>query len=517
MKRDFRRFAPIGLYVAIAAAIVAAALAIIQRSFSLPIQISLAVMVIGLAAFILIDPEKTRQALTGRQARYGSNALIMSLAFIGILVAINFLISSHSIQWDLTEDKQNSLAKESIEALNSLKSNVKADAFYSSQMASSATTAEDVLRSFKTKSNGKFDYQFIDPETNPIQAQQEKVTRDGTIVLKMDDRQEQITYASEEDITGALIRLSNPGKRAVYFLTGHGEYDLDSSAENNYSQVKTSLTAKNYTVNPLNLLAAPKIPDDALALIIPGPTKPLSQNEVDLIKAYQEKGGALIYLAEPRPVTDFGEQADPMMDYLNKTWGISLDEDMVIDPNSTQPLVAISQKFGNSTITQKMNSLAIVLPSARTVRAADTPPANVTLTPLAYSSDLAWGETDINSIKQNKVQKDAGKDLLGPVTLAISGENTTTKARVIVVGDSDFAGNKGFANYGNSDFIMNSIDWAAAQENLISLTPRQSIQRILVPPQQYTMGLIFFSSVFLLPGLIIAMGVITWIQRRSRG
>ncbi len=91
MKPGWRRFAPIGLYLAGVAALVSLGLYIIQRQMSLALQISLALIIIGLALYALLDPDKIRQLLTGRQARYGSNALILVLAFIGIVVVINYL------------------------------------------------------------------------------------------------------------------------------------------------------------------------------------------------------------------------------------------------------------------------------------------------------------------------------------------------------------------------------------------------------------------------------------------
>jgi ABC-type uncharacterized transport system involved in gliding motility auxiliary subunit len=512
--RDLRRFAPYTLLLSLIAAITAGLLFIVQKSFTLPIQISLGVIVIGLALFVLLDPQGTREALTGRQARYGSNALLMSLAFIGIIIVVNYLVSGHSKQWDLTEDQQNSLTTETINTLASLKSPVKAEAFFTAN--TSGETARNMLMNFKSNSQGKFDFEFVDPNANPILAQQDNITRDGTIVLKMDNRQEQVTSVSEEDLTGALVRLANPGKRSVYFLTGHGEYGFDSTSDSNYSQLRTALTAKNYTVNTLNLLATPKIPEDALAIIIAGPTKPLAQSEIDLIKAYQEKGGSLVYLAEPRPVTEFGDAPDPMAAYLNEAWGIGLDEDLVVDMSSNQALVAISQSFGSHAITQKMTTKAIVLPSARSVEVEKTP-ANITLTKLAETSNMAWGETDYQSIQNQKVKADQGKDIMGPVNLAVAGENSTTHARVLVVGDSDFASSKAYSSYGNSDFILNGLDWAAAQDNLISLTPRQPTERFLAPPQTYTFGLILLGSVFLLPGLVVLTGVTVWLQRRRRG
>jgi hypothetical protein len=64
---------------------------IVQREFSLAIQISLSLVLIGLALYVILDPQRVRKGLTGRQARYGSNAILLSVAFIGIVVVINYL------------------------------------------------------------------------------------------------------------------------------------------------------------------------------------------------------------------------------------------------------------------------------------------------------------------------------------------------------------------------------------------------------------------------------------------
>jgi ABC-type uncharacterized transport system involved in gliding motility auxiliary subunit len=516
LNRDFRRYAPIGLYLAGLGALVSIGLYIVQRTFNLPLQISLGAILIGLALFVLLDPARTRQALTGRQARYGSNALVLTIAFLGILVVANYLVYNNPKQWDLTEDKANTLTPETMQTLRSLTTSVKAEAFYTSSMPADDVT--NLLQNYKTNSQGKFDFEIVDPNADPVRAQQAGVTRDATIVLSTEGRQEQVSFSSEEELTGALVRLANPGERAVYFLTGHGEYTPDSTGERNYSQVDTSLTAKNYTVESLNLLADPNIPEDALAVIVAGPTKPLSDAEVATLKTYVEGGGSLVYLAEPRPVTEFGDQPDPMVEYLRTAWGIELGDDIIIDvnPNNTQPFTVVSNRFGDHAITRRMYSLAIILPSARSVRSG-TAPEGVTLTEMAYTTENAWGETDLESLQQNEASADQNVDLIGPVALAVAGENSTTSGRVIVVGDSDFAESQAFNQYGNGDFILNGIDWAAEQENLISLTPRQPIERFMLPPQPYTMGLVLLGSVFLLPGLVILLGILVWLQRRRRG
>uniref|UniRef100_A0A7C4KI28 Uncharacterized protein n=1 Tax=Anaerolinea thermolimosa TaxID=229919 RepID=A0A7C4KI28_9CHLR len=515
-RSQLEKFAPIGLYVSLLALLVSAGLYIVQRSFTLPLQISLGMIVVGVAAYALMAPRRLREALTGRQARYGSNALVLTVAFLGILVVINYLIYKNPVRWDLTEDKQHTLSKETLETLASLKDKdpIKAEAFYSSRFPSD--TARDLLDSYQYNSGGKFTYEFIDPEQDPVRAQSANVTRDGTIVLYQSGRSEQVTYASEEEITSALIKLTNPGERAVYFLVGHGEYSPDETSDRSYRQVKSTLSNKNYTVNTLNLLATRSIPEDAKAVVIAGPEKPVSQEEVDLLKAYLEKGGSLIFLSEPPVVTQALDAPDPLIEYLKQTWGIQMSNDMVIDLNYNPPSVAISASYGNHSITQKMYNQAIVLPSARSLE-VQTAPQDVQVTVLAQTARNSWAEKDISSLKENKVGFDEKTDLPGPITLAVAAENSSTKARVVVIGDSDFASDNNFLQYGNSDFLINSIDWAAKQENLINLTPKSTTQRILIVRSQTTLGLILLVSVFLLPGLVIVAGVVVWVQRKRRG
>jgi ABC-type uncharacterized transport system involved in gliding motility auxiliary subunit len=515
MNPQWKRYAPIGLYLSLLAALIAGGFYIVQHSFTLPIQISLGIVVLGIAAFALLDPQRVRTSITGRQARYGSNSLIMTIAFIGIIVVVNYIGYKNAPRWDLTQDKTNSLAAESIKTLASLKQPVLAEAFYTSR-ATDASTARQLLENFKNKGNNLFDYKFIDPEANPVQAQADHVTQDSTVVLKMAGRQELITSPTEQDITSALIRLANPGKRAVYFLTGHGEFDPNGSGNSAYSQVKTTLTSKNYTIDTLNLLSTPKIPDDALAIIIAGPKKPLSDNEVSLIKDYLAKGKALVYLSEPPALMDTPSAKDPLADYLASGWSIQSGNNVVVDPSVNPPVVAVSNSYGSHAITQKL-SLVSIFPSAHSITAG-TAPTNVTLTQLVLTSNQAWGETDIQALQNNQqVTPDKSKDLMGPVSIAVAGSNSQTNARVVVVGDADFASDQYFQSYGNSDFIINSIDWAASQNNLINLTAKPPTNRVLVPPSDSAIGLILLGSVFVMPGLVIFFGITTWLQRRRRG
>ncbi len=515
-KHSLKRYAPIGLYLALLAAVVSAGLYIVQREWNLALQISLSLIVVGLAVSVILDPERVRIALTGRQARYGSNALILTIAFIGILVVLNVLVVQNGKRWDLTEDKQFTLATETLDTLKSLPETVTATAFFTQRVPSE--TANKLLEQYEFNSNGNFVFTFIDPEMDPLAAQNANITRDATVVLRMGDQQEPVTLITEQELTGGLVRLMNPASQSIYFLTGHGEYSPDDTGDQGLSQVKRTLENKNYQVATLNLLAVNQIPDDARVIVIAGPKKPVSQAEVDLLNSFLMNGGSLIVMEEPLPTTEFGDAQDPLAEYLAQNWGLILGEDIIVDLTSTQPLAPYAASYANHAITQKMQNLTSQFPTARSVQ-ANPAPDGVTSLDLVLTAQQSWAETDLEGLSnpESQISFEDGIDKPGPVSIAAVAENVGAGSRLIVFGDSDFPIDANYAAYGNGDLITNAIDWAANQEDLISLTPKQNTDRLLLPPQQITMNLILLGSVFILPGLPLLAGIIVWIQRRRRG
>ncbi|MDI6695628.1 MAG: GldG family protein [Anaerolineales bacterium] len=517
MKAEWRRFAPLGLYLSGAAILVAAGLYVVQRQFNLAIQISLGLFVIGLALFALLDPERVRRFLVGRQARYGSNALVLTLAFVGILVVVNYLVYHNTKRWDLTEDKQFTLAPESLNTLQSLPEKVTARAFYSPR--ASKESAERLLEQFKLNSNGRFDYEFIDPEKNPVVAEQAKITQDSTIVLYMGDRQQSVRFASEQELAGGLVRLMNPESQTIYFLSGHGEYIPDVSGDQSMSLVKRTLESKNYKVETLNLLATNQIPDEAKVIVIAGPRNLLSEAEISQLKDFLSKGRGLVVMQEPRPLTNYGEAADPLANYLLQDWGIEYGENIIVDLTSSQPFAPFAAQYGQHPITQPIQRTTTQFPTARSATAAATAGAGVSLVNLVLTAPQSWAETNLKGLEDNQqqIQFDDGQDTSGPISLAVAGENFETKSRVVAFGDADFAIDVNFPAYANGDLLVNAIDWAVGQEQLISLTPKNSTPRMMLPPQTTTLNLIFLGTVIVLPGLALVGGVWTFIQRRRRG
>ena len=254
MKRDWSRFAPLGLVLAGLAAFITLCIYIVVPKWSIWLQISLIGVVVGLVLYVALAPGQLRQAIKGRRVRYGLNAVLLFLAFFGILVVINYLVfynakmNPKQTRWDLTENKSNTLAPETLDALSKLPEVVHAQAFYSPRLNSGMSTAQALLEKYAKNAKGKFSFEFIDWEEKRSVATQAGITNDGQVVLNMGDRKELVSVVSEQEITSALVRLISDEKQTVYFLQDEGEYDPNGTGDNSMSRVRDALEDKNYAV-----------------------------------------------------------------------------------------------------------------------------------------------------------------------------------------------------------------------------------------------------------------------------
>ncbi len=503
------------LVITVLALIGSAVYFFLVRKFDLFLQIGIGLGIIGIALFALINPQMVRETFTGRQIKYSSNMAIYIVAVLGILVVVNILANRSAAKWDLTEDKANTLTEQSIQIIQNLPAQVEVIGFFSKD--TSSDTARQLLDSFQEKSKGKVSYRIIDPASDPVTAQTYQVNRDGTLVMVLNGRQEQITLINETELISAMIRLSNPNKPVVYFLTGHGERSLEETGQNGFSQVKSILEKKNYDPRTLNLFVTPSIPQDAALIVIPGPQKPLSSNEVTLLTDFLNKGKRLIVMEDSRVITEFGEQADPLADYLLKDWGIRLNQDLVVDPANNPPTQAIANEYGSHPITRRLDRIVTIFPTARSVTASSNAPSGVSMVELVKTSVNSWGETDFVSLQKNQLQYDEGIDTPGPISIAVAATKSDTKARLVVFGSSFFASDQNFDAYANGDLLVNSIDWAAENDQLINLTPRAAIQRVLIPPSTLYVNLIFLLVIIFIPGGIIGAGIAMFLHRRRLG
>ncbi|MDY7040711.1 MAG: GldG family protein [Chloroflexota bacterium] len=497
-------------YAGLLALVVGFGMYLVTRQFDTTVEVLLIVGTILVVLFVVLRPDQVRRALTGRTARYGGSATLMSVALIGILVLVNFLGNRHYERFDLTASKAFSLSPQTIQILAELEEPIEITGFFTVNYYG-RQQADDLIKEYQYDTN-KLLYQVIDPELQPGVARQYGITRDGTILFQQGERRQEVYYPDEKGITSAILRVTEDETKTVYFITGHKEHDPEGSAQGSYSTVRQALLDENYQVGTLNLATiTDTVPVDAAALILAAPQVPFTDEETDVLRAYLDGGGKLMFLTDPTLPNVLGN------DYLAQ-WGFSLRNDMVIDPVNAffgdylSPLVT---SYPYSTITKDLGGLSSFFPIARSIEAMAELPDGVATNRLVETGPDSWGETDLES---RQVGNDEEVDAQGPLVLGISAEMVYSGGRLVVFGDSDFAADDLLSvvsgALANKDLFLNAVNWLTEEEILISIRSKPPDVRQIAPLTGIQQRLILYSSVVLLPLVVIFAGLWVWLSRK---
>ncbi|MCD6097721.1 GldG family protein [bacterium] len=440
----------------------------------------------------------------GTRPRKERMSLVLLIVIVLVIVGIlNFLGIRHSARFDLTANKKYSLAPQTVKVLQGLETDVTISVF-DKKDSPLISKARELLKGYRHYSS-KIKDVYIDPDRQPDKAREMGVSEYGTVIVQSGNRTERLKKLEENEITNAIIRVTSERQKRIYFLTGHGEHNInDEEGADGYGLARKELENSNHTVDELMLLAEVDIPDDCDLLVVAGPKRELLTPEREKIKEFLDKGGSLLFMCNPR-------EADSTVAWLENTLGIDIGNDIVVDVSmvgkifGANEFMPIASEYSKThPITEEMGNNATVFPLARSV-SADTTGFEEIVKTLPRS----WGETDIDN-EQFKFEPD--KDVPGPVPLAIAG-TMKSRARVAVFGDSDFASNTYISFMMNKDLFLNTISWLVEEENKIAIRPKQEEDRriTLTRGQSRT---IFYISVIALPLVALLVGTVIWWRRR---
>ncbi|SRR5579875_217866 len=478
----------------------------------------------ALVAWLTSSWGRLSELAGSRSTRYGANAALYSAAFVGVLIAINYLAKRYPYQFDLTVEKVFSLSPQSVNVVRNLKKPLK---MYGFVQEGHSPTAEALYQEYAYASP-KISYELIDPNRHPEIAERFKVTTMNTTHLQYGgDKGEgtNVTELTEEAITNGILKLISTGSKQVCFTTGEGEADPDDAENpNGFAEFRKALEGENYELKKVNLVTEARVPTSCAVLVIAGPTRPLVPHVVDSINSYLNHGGrALVMFQPPRPDGSVNQTA---LQKLVSDWGVTAGNDIVVDQvvrlfaGPALGLNPMVTSYLPHPITASFDKQT-VFPMTRSLDTTTSPKPGLIVTPLARTSDTSWAETDLVGIFQKQTAKFGHGDIKGPVTVAAAVEANLDQlkrgkgtARLVVFGDTDFAGNQYIENFFNRDFIMNSIDWLAGQVNAISIRPRTlRASRFSLTIAQF--DAVFVLSVLLIPELLLIVGIAVWWERRA--
>jgi len=338
-----------------------------------------------------------------------------------------------SFRVDLTENKEFSISKATIEILKNLDDVVNIKAYFSEKLPAEflnvRQVTEDILGEYKNYSRGDLGIEFIDPEDDEdlqkearsfgipelqfsnVQKDKYEISKGylGMVVLYADNKEVipvvKDTSTLEYNLTAAIKKVTLDQDIKIRFAIGHGELDKEEKISTVYEGL-----AQLYDVSTLDLSSGNLIPDDVATLIIAGPTEKFSLRSQYVIDQFLMRGGSLLILNGGVKVGEMLRASSNVIDLekLIKHYGIGINSDLVLDnscemaqftsgyttfitPYSFWPRIGERGFNQESSITGDLENLVLPWTSSLDIPLDKT---DEMITRLVMSSDQSWTMKD---------------------------------------------------------------------------------------------------------------------------
>jgi gliding motility-associatede transport system auxiliary component len=292
------------------------------------------------------------------------------LAAFALLLLVNWLGFRHWSRGDWTKAKLYALSDTTRKVVKGLQTPVDVTVFMTRD-SRVFPAVQELLTRYQALSK-EVRVEYLDPRRNLARAQalvNEYQVRQNTVVFKAGDRKKYVTedqiadfdfggmpgqggggikaLKGEQAFTSAILAVTSQKSPKIYFAAGHGEKSPDDGGEDGMSQAKELLTKDNDSPQSWQSLGKGEVPKDADLVVVAGPRTAFLDPEISALDHYLSSGGHVLFLLDPvlpkpgGPKTDFG------LSGLLASWGVKLDNDIVVDPGNALPFMGAETVYAN--------------------------------------------------------------------------------------------------------------------------------------------------------------------------
>ncbi len=314
-------------------------------------------------------------------------------------------------------------------------------------------------------------------------------------------------YNAECTITAAIDYVMATEIPNYYVLTGHEE---DTFSDTLAQQIGLG----NIHLADLDLVTATELPADAHGIVIYNPKQDYNTNQLNLIRAFLQKGGDLILMTSYTELSDL-----PNLLALMQEYGVTAEKNIVYGTSSDHYLQNPYLILPALTSTLTDTSMRVVLPNVHNLTIASELPEGVTVTALFEAVENA---TQLKSIADDSVVVDSnGKYTLG---VAIEAQTALGTAKMIWIPTEHFVGERTLSNGltpnqavsgNNQRYFLSALSWTSGKEVTVAIEAVRLTPIALSVTQRA--GLLWAAVlVFVVPGAIVTGGMLYLRKRRKR-
>ncbi len=431
-----------------------------------------------------------------------------------VLLLASALLAARPIRADLTARGVNRLSAASREILNSREGRIELVGVFR-ETSPIRALAIDLMEVYRT-SSPRVRVSLLDPDRRPEDARQAGVTRAGVILVRSGEVREEVDEITEEAVTQAILRVENPERTKLVFVTGHGERAIGEGSGYGLGKFAAALRQSGYVPAEVRLFEE-EIPEDASMLALVGPRRRLLPGEVEKIARYLDRGGRLLICLEPGTVSGVED--------LLRMRGVVLDSLEVVDESPATRGLGLG---------------------SRTIVVADYAPHPIVAAGMGYavlsgarsvglSEHAHWGIDAKVLMRTGPAAARAPVSGGGPsagasaaLPLAVvqeweipssgepaPGEEAPEKryARLMIIGDSDWLSGQFLDLFSNRDLGLRAFHWLSRREFLLRIPPVDARGT----PLRISMGglrLLFYLLQVAVPLTLLGIGIGIWTRRR---
>ena len=437
--------------------------------------------------------------------------VIAALAILAVLVGVDVAAHRERKTADLTAEDSLSLTSQTKEVVDQVKKRTTVSVFLPADDPDRAAAGPLLLR--YERLNRRITAKIKEPSDAPGELRRFGLDPAlGGVAVHQDDAFEVAETVTEQDITGAIVRLLRGRERNLCAATGHGEVGFGDEGPDGLSEAGRILLSNGYTVQPIDLLAGAAVPPACDGLVVVNPISELGP-AAEAVKTYLADEGRALFLTDPISDVDFSAVLSPYALSVHRGIVFEAEEQSALPDDPTTPII---RRFtaGHPAARKVPPS---IFPGVQAVEVGDSRPADgLTTSRLGDTSEQSFLE--LNPLEP---RFDADQDTRGPITVAAAAEksrvegDTAKRTRIVVVGDFDFASNAVVAQAGNSALLLRMLDWITASDDEVLLSTNLPAYR----PLALTKGQLNYARLLaagIVPALFLLAGALVWALRRGR-
>ncbi len=481
-----------------------------------------------------------------------ANLLLQAVLFLTLFAGLNYVAQNHSWRFDLTAYRKQSLSAETRSYLERLERDVQVYVTFTDDTDQPAISQawrdlDGLLREYayatraKPEGRGRLTVRFVDVFVQRREAESLNLETPNVVVVACEGRRRVVpphelydtkreggnyrreAFKAESALTAAILDVSSPEKKKIYFVRGHGETGPDDLSPAGLSVLRDELVQRNFELAPLELAVSRKVPDDAALLLVAGPQGPFKPHEEELLRNYlQTRAGRIIMLLNPG-IAPLG------LENLFFDWGLLVYDNVIYDTNPDNITETGEFYLKNFHRTHPLvqnhvsNGLPLVIGPARVVNEdlGRTVDDGLDVTTLVVTSPTAWGESSYRL--RALPQFTPGQDLQGQLGVLVISERvkpapqisfSVRGGRLAVFGAADLVSNNRIFNIGNLNLFLSLTNWAVDRDTQLNI-PARPVERFQLALSQEELLRLRLGLLLLLPGAVAALGLVVYWTRRN--